>query len=475
MAVTKRTFMSRPKIMALPGPERERRWKQHLMSEGGLRDQRIPQRVRGRGDYFSDATAWADRQLARIPKGGLASAGRALGGVPGEAIGSLISQLTGRGDYNIKRNSLIVDGHILNPGAVSFSPTGAAAIRVQKREFIANVVSPLVPTDFTQQQYRLQCTDKSTFPWLSAIAEHFTEWELHGAIVSYETTSSNYAANMALGTIAIATQYNANELPYSNMEQMLQAAYHSRANPSESLMHGIECDPELQASEHLFTRRFGSAGPPNLYDHGVVSVATEGLPAAAGTIIGRLFITYDIELNLPALPADDLHVMKSSGMYGGFGSTTEPPMGSTLAIVGNYITPAQGGLSFGTATSDNVMSLMPSNGPLARPQLPPADQASLVAWMSDSSVVAGGQYLSFAHSGKYLLELTVIGTTAPGLFVDMTTVTQDVSIEEYNTIVSTALTHYFRYGITCVSADQSVQLVRQNAAATVTWSILTVC
>jgi len=468
MAVTKQQFYNRPKIRSLNKTDKERRWKQHLMSEGGIRDQRI----RGRGGYWSDARDWAGKQMSRIPKGSFASAGHALAGPAGEAAGRLLAEISGHGDYAVKKNSLILDGNVLKPGEMSFSPTGASSIRVQRREFVENLVVPEDATSFFQHQLRLQCTDPATFPWLSDIAKHFTEWKLHGAIWSYESTSSNFSANMALGTIAFATQYNSNELPYTSMEGMLQSAFHSRANPSESLMHGIECDPALQASDHLFTRRLGAAGPPNLYDHGVTTVATEGLPASTGTIIGRIFITYDIELNIPALPIDNafesLCVATLSTSSG-----TEPPMGSSTLLTTSHLAT----LTNGTAAGSNMLELLPSNGPWSRPQLAPALQGSLVMWLSDSTITAGLQYLSFTNPGYYVVEL-IAGTTppaaSPGDFCSASSLTPNCTVSLlFHSIVDNPVT--CRITIECTAADQSISLLRSNAAVYATLTTITVC
>lgn len=475
MPLSKQQFLAKPKIKALPPAEKERRWKQHLMSEGGQTAKHNDQRVQGRGDYFSSARSWADRQLKKIPRGTFGRMGSAIAGAPGQAAGDLIAHLTGRGDYNISKNSLIRDGNVLKPDQMSFSPTGSASIRMRRREFIGDLAAPANPVAFNQSQFRLQPTDGRTFPWLSSVADHFTEWELHGAILTFETTSSNFAQNMALGTIAIATQYNANELPYSDMRDILQAAYHSRGNPSECIMHGIECDPALQASEHLFTRRYGTHGPPNLYDHGVITVATEGLPAATGTVLGRLFITYDIELNLPALPTGDANDGKCATLWSAAYSTTEPPIGDTLTI-SSITTPNN--LTYGPAVGNNVMALLPSNGPWARPNLPPADQAALVAWISDSNITSGMQHVSFANEGTYILELTVFGESSvnPGAIVAAATLTPDVQIIEYtNSIFSATGPTYYRLTCECDASDQSVTLTRQNSTSTVTWTVLTVC
>jgi len=469
MTLTKRQFMSKPKIRDLPLAEKEKRWKDR-------------QRVVGRGDYLANARAWADKQLKRIPKGTFASMGGAMAGPAGRAAGELIAQLTGRGDYHITKNSLIKDGNVLKPSQMSFAPTGAASIRIQKREFVADLVAPDDPTTFHQEQFRLQPTDEKTFPWLSAVAEHFTEWELHGAILTYETTSSNFAQDMALGTVSIATQYNANELPYLNMRDILQAAYHSRGNPAESIMHGIECDPALQASEHLFTRRFGTAGPPNLYDHGVITVATEGLPAKPGTVLGRLFITYDVELNLPCLPTGGSYSGRACITWNPTPSNSLPPMGDPLVITG--VSTADDPLTYGTSAGVNIMALLPSNGPWARPNIPPEARAALVAWVSDSISTAGQQYLSFANPGTYTVELTFFAQTGDsGIgtnFMTVNALTSDMHIDMESHSFNTApfpntCQAIYRIVVDTESADQSISLTRQNAANVATWTTITVC
>jgi len=207
--------------------------------------------MRGRGNFFSDAYKWAKE---KVPKGTLAAIGNATG-IPGAGLmmGEL-AKVTGVGDYTIRKNSIINDESPTKH--FSFSDFGGARVRIKKREYLGTVIGDATsPGAFAQQQFRLQITDPVTFPWAHKIGELFTEWQLMGGIMSFESTSSNYSSAVGLGTVAFATQYNANTLPYTSMDNILQAAYHTRGNPSENLLHGIECDPELQASERLYTRR----------------------------------------------------------------------------------------------------------------------------------------------------------------------------------------------------------------------------
>lgn len=473
MAVTKASFMARPKIKSLPGAEKERRWKQHLMSEGGIRDRRRPT-VSGKGNYFLDAMRAIDnRILKRLPKGSFQSAGSALGGYLGApqlggAAGNLLSQITGRGNYKVNTNS-IIEGDDLKPSQLSFSSSGAAAVRLRKREYIGSVVAPEEPSAFTTTTYRLQSTDQTTFPWLAEIAGHFTEWQLQGCVFSFETSSSNYAANMALGTIALGTKYNSNERQFRNMEEILQSPYHTRGNPSESLMHGIECDPTLQVSERLFTRRPGCEGPPNLYDHGVVTIATEGLPASSGTILGRLFVTYDIELSLPVLP----NVTLASGMSSIFSTnaiaTTGPAFGGALNMVHKA-----GQLMLGGGVEDNIVVLNESNGPHVKPDT--SNEADLIAWISDSSTVPGGQYYTFARAGSYNISVTFsssdmsIVPASWHAFIGVQPVTPHLQVTGVDWDISPSLSAFGSYYqaavytavITTTYDEQSVLFTRQN-------------
>lgn len=473
MAVTKASFMARPKIKSLPGPEKERRWKQHLMSEGGIRDRRRPT-VSGKGNYFLDAMRAIDnRILKRLPKGSFQSAGSALGsyiGAPqlGGAAGNLLSQITGRGNYKVNTNS-IIEGDDLKPSQLSFSSNGAAAVRLRKREYIGSVVAPEEPSAFSTTTYRLQSTDQVTFPWLAEIAGHFTEWQLQGCVFSYETASSPYAANMALGSVALGTKYNSNERPFRNMEEILQSPYHTRGNPSESLMHGIECDPTLQVSERLFTRRPGCEGPPNLYDHGVVTIATEGLPASPGTILGRLFVTYDIELSLPVLPNPTL----ASGMSAVFSTGALESSGPAFGPATNLVHKT-GELMVGAGTEDNIVVLGPSNGPHVRPST--SNEQDLIAWISDADVIAGGQYITFAQPGSYNLSVTftsgdmsITSASWPG-FITAAAVTPQLQVTGIGWDLTPSmyyLDNYYRGAvftsvITTTDSDQTVLFTRQH-------------
>jgi len=369
-----------------------------------------PRHVKGKGGFWDDMKGFAQKV---VPKGALKALGHSIHPLLGHGA-DYLSEAHGIGDYEIKKNSIIHFDAGQDSGG-SFSPEGTARVRIQKREFITSVVADATtPGDFHSWTYRLQPTNGTTFPWTSAIADHFTEYTLCGAILEYESTSSNYSNSMALGTVGIATQYNANELPLTSMESILQSAFHSRGNPSTNILHGVECDPMLQSSEKLYTRRPGTQGPPNLYDWGVITLATEGLPSlAAGQVIGRLYITYDLELALPVLPVEAPY---ASQIGVGYQQSlpilyNQPPMGDLLTCAGEVGFP----LTFGATPDDNIILMQAASGPVVKPTLTPLQESNLVGWMNNSTINTNLQYLSLTRAGRYMVEMMYISWGATGV------------------------------------------------------------
>ena len=192
----------------------------------------------------------------------------------------------------------------------SFDATGSARIRIKRRECIGVVNAPADPASFSSTILRIQATNSTIAPWGSGIARLFQEYRIIGGVFSFESTFSNYSAAGPLGSVVMATQYNAADRPFNDIDAMLNSAFRTSGNPSENMNHGLECDPNLQASEFLRCRNNAndwSTGAPNNYDFGNFTIATIGLPAAcANSQVGRLYFTYDMELALPRV-ADPLY------------------------------------------------------------------------------------------------------------------------------------------------------------------------
>lgn len=381
-------------------------------------------RVRGRGGYWADFRGLANKGLnyarQRIPKGTAAAIGQELGGPLGALAGQAFSHITGMGDYAIKYNTLVKGAM---PPNASFSDT-PGCIRIQREECLGNVIVPTTEEGgsdaFSIQSYRIQPTNTRMFPWLSVMAGLFTEYRIIGMIVKYETTASNYAANLALGQLTIATQYNSNSLPYTDMMEMLNSAFCTKGNPAQNLGHGIECDPKVQASDALYVRGPGDDGAPNLYDHGVVYVATEGLPTdAAGKSIGRLSVTYDIELRIPRVPLG--LSLKSKVLAVEDFTVTSPLSISDLpsnAVQWTTDTTYDGDVAtFGT---DGDVNWLIEDATLVPPLL--SGKKHLIGWMGKlTDWNPNCFYMAFSHPGVYAINMVgyIIGGALQPVIGDM--------------------------------------------------------
>jgi hypothetical protein len=230
------------------------------------------------------------------------SIGSKIGGFLGDAAQKAVMAITGMGDYQVKSNTLY-NGSISSSSPPRF--TGAStpgATRLQHREYLGDVLSSGSP--FNLQTYIINPESPATFPWLSAIALNFEQYRFHGLVFEFKTTSATAVAstNTALGSVILATQYNALEEKFVSKLQMDQYEYAVSTNPSISCIHPIECDPRLGAPLYLYTNSSsvqGNAGDPRLTVMGNFSIATVGQQSAA--TIGELWISYDVEFIKPRL------------------------------------------------------------------------------------------------------------------------------------------------------------------------------
>lgn len=148
-----------------------------------------------------------------------------------------------------------------------------------------------------------------TFPWLSQIAMAFTEYKWRGLIFTYKTTSSDLvtSTNPSLGTVMMATDYNAAEEPFSDKRAMNNYEFTTTSKPSISFIHGVETDRNQTAHPTLFVR--DSPPPPNadirLYDIGQFCIATQGMQTTVPeATIGELWCSYEIEFLKPRFDVD---------------------------------------------------------------------------------------------------------------------------------------------------------------------------
>ncbi|QMW68844.1 capsid protein [Crucivirus-384] len=341
--------------------------------------------VIGRGGYFTDALkkgfrAGHDYLKRTVPGGTFAKEFAEFGGrfgAPGRhlggAIGSGVASIAGFGDYSLTPSggnmAMLDEGQ----GIPAFGNM-AHGTRVRHREFITDITA-VGGAAFTNTSFPLNPGLARTFPWLSSVAQQFDSYQIVGCVFQFVSTSSDITAGGALGSVILATDYDAKDAPYSSKLTMENSQYAVSTKPSCSTIHAIECDPEATAQSILYIR---SGVPPSfsdvrLYDMGNFQLATVGLPTTSGNI-GELWVSYDVILYKPQIG----NLTGSTSMW------TLPTVG--LSGPNNYLT-------------GSLIEVGPTYGNLG-------------------GTIAGSRFRfpPEVSSGTYLLEYRVVGTS--GVFTN---------------------------------------------------------
>lgn len=284
--------------------------------------------ARGRGDYdittksIPEPLKRLEAKLDHLEKAlvhktpGVSSAassiGRTLGnfvnqGDLGALAGSQLAKWFGHGDYQVKSNSLMKGlgaPGVAGPNPPTFSKHGRRGTRITEREFLGDIYSSTLvsgSSQFNVSSYDINPTDQRTFPWLSNIALGFDQWEPHGIIFEFVSTSSEFnGSSQALGTVVMATEYDSADATYSSKVEMENADYACSTKPSENLFHGVECDPEERPMKILYTS-LDNANPAFSTKLGEFQLATVGC-STSGARLGELWVSYDITFYKKQLP-----------------------------------------------------------------------------------------------------------------------------------------------------------------------------
>lgn len=221
------------------------------------------------------------------------------GSVAGSKLGARLSKAIGSGDYEIqsdvKANSLFKgDG----PSMPSF---GSSSItRFKHREYIGDVVAG-ANNSFSFQKYAVQPAFRESFPYLAQISRNFTRYHMKGLIYEYVSTTSPYLAGGAMGSVIMAMQYDPVLPDYASKPQMENSDFAISARPDHSIMYGVECLNQPVGGYYLRSSASLTTQPLNFTDMGTMYVAVQNSTIPAGTPLGELWVTYDIELAIPLL------------------------------------------------------------------------------------------------------------------------------------------------------------------------------
>lgn len=191
------------------------------------------------------------------------------------------------------------------PGIPKVQNTSMGVI-VHHKEFLTDVLSSVA---FTSQVFPLNPGLEATFPWLSRVAQNFEEWLPRGIVLEYRTTSSDtlIAANPALGSVILATQYNSVNPDFVNKQQMENYEGAISCKPSVSMIHQVETKRSQTVMDEMYTRigPIPANADIRMYDLGKTQISVVG-SQTTGNVIGELWVSYEIELRKPKIPGDPI-------------------------------------------------------------------------------------------------------------------------------------------------------------------------
>lgn len=293
--------------------------------------------------------------------------GTGIGSWLGGKAADLFTKITGLGEYKVKQNSLVKPS---DPPILSNTP---AATRVQHREYICDISSSI---GWLIRSFPINPGIATTFPWLSSVAGSFEQFRFHGLIFEFKSTSATALNSIQtnLGTVIMATEYDALNPPFINKREMENYTYSSSFEPSVSGLHPVECARDVTVLSDLYVRSTMPLETEDLRfsDLGSFQIATIGMQANTPSI-GELWCTYDVELIKPKLPD---------------AFTSTPPV-HMMNYTGSGIT---------IPTADNIFGSMT----VPRFNFRGTGAALGIEW--------AGNNLKFLVSGRYMLSFMVNGT-----------------------------------------------------------------
>ena len=275
-------------------------------------------RYYGHGLYGGSGGFWDDLRAGAV-RAWNSGTGTAIRNFAGNALrnstnpyaqaAGQMSGAMGIGDFTTTGTQTVVNNDIVDGGSgmtiPEFTPGGEmGTVQISHREYVADVFGPDSAGVFQNITYGLNPALPETFPWLSQVAANYEEYTIKQLIFSFRSTVTDFvASNGQVGSIILATQYNANDAPFASKQDMMEYAGAVSAKVSQQVQAGVECDPaQLSGPPGKYTR--SGPTPPGedvkTYDLGTLNVATSNTPTQFNNqAVGELWVSYTIELRKP--------------------------------------------------------------------------------------------------------------------------------------------------------------------------------
>jgi len=394
----------------------------YRLPKSSKKNQQAMKPAKPAGMSASQAATVIQKAVKAAVGNGLRAAGGAAGAYAGSALGmpkkgakighgvaAKLSRLIGTGDYTTNEGSVSVNSLFGRTGQTagtqgSFESSNGG-IRIKHREYIQDVfTSTTAGSAFTVSSWAVNPGLGYVFPYLAQIAANFEQYKFHGLVFEFVSSTAPYGVT-SLGTYVMAMEYNAAAPLFLTKPQMENSDYALSCRLDHSGMYGVECAIGSQAQTYYYVRAPGTTTPANLTDTGIMQlgIATTTVAAGAGIIagstIGELWVTYDVELIRPRI---------SNARYGyahlrGNATTSALPFGpvanQTLTSYGAMtgMTVSTNALTFPNASIGDVYMIQVSmNGAATLGATIPAPVTTNLTQFNimSSAVAASAQYFA---------------------------------------------------------------------------------
>lgn len=171
-------------------------------------------------------------------------------------------------------------------------------IRVRHREFIADIPGSV---NYGVNSFPINPGIPSVFPWLSNVAQNFESYQFRDLCFQYRTESPTSSA----GKIILSVDWDAADAaPISKLQQ-----FEERTKAEDAVWANFDLVCDKQDLAKFGTQRYVRNALPlpavgavdiKTYDVGNLFVGRQG--ESGTTVIGELWVCYDIELMTPNVP-----------------------------------------------------------------------------------------------------------------------------------------------------------------------------
>jgi len=274
-------------------------------------------------------------------------------------------------------------------------------VTIKHKEYIGEVVGN---TTFAASSFTIQPGLASTFPWLSGIANNFEKYTIKNIKLHY----INISATSERGRITLAYDKDALDSAPSNKVDMFSYSGVVEGAVWAPINLDIKCN-----SGSLFTRQGTVTGSDlKTYDNGQVIVGVSNT-ADSTTIVGELFVSYEIELTTPQpkhCPSMEINCASEL--------TTSNLVGTAPKTTGNFPVVVDIGLSSLVFTapgyynvSISVIGTSPSNISLTT-NTTKGNRATFEINNGTSSTRSVKSWIIYVDTPGQLIRPTIAGTSA---------------------------------------------------------------